>query len=152
MVDIIHRITVKAPVAKVFAALSTAQGVAGWWTRETSGESRPGGNLHVTFRSPSGEALGQMTFELTKLVPNESVHWRFTSGPEEWLGTDVTFNLSRVGDDTLILFGHRNWREAVEFTAHCSMKWATFLLSLRSYAETGAGQPAPDDLKIDDWN
>jgi hypothetical protein len=44
------------------------------------------------------------------------------------------------------------WREAVEFTAHCSMKWATFLLSLRAFVETGNGKPAPDDLKIDNWN
>ena len=36
--------------------------------------------------------------------------------------------------------------------AHCSMKWAAFLLSLRDWVETGAGQPSPDDLKIDNWN
>jgi hypothetical protein len=50
------------------------------------------------------------------------------------------------------VFGHRNWREAVEFTAHCSMKWATFLLSLRELVETGKGRPSPDDRKIDNWN
>ena len=32
------------------------------------------------------------------------------------------------------------------------MKWATFLLSLREYVQTGAGRPSPNDLKIDDWN
>jgi hypothetical protein len=32
------------------------------------------------------------------------------------------------------------------------MKWATFLLSLRQLVETGSGRPAPDDLKIDDFN
>jgi uncharacterized protein YndB with AHSA1/START domain len=63
------------------------------------------------------------------------VHWRIKSGPEEWVGTDVTFELSQVGEDVLVLFGHRNWREAVEFTAHCSMKWATFLLSLKALVE-----------------
>jgi hypothetical protein len=36
--------------------------------------------------------------------------------------------------------------------AHCSMKWATFLLSLRELLETGAGKPSPNDLKIDNWN
>jgi hypothetical protein len=45
---------------------------------------------------------------------------------------------------TVVLFGHRNWREAVEFTAHCSMKWATFLLSLRDRSlKPGKGRPAP---------
>jgi hypothetical protein len=32
------------------------------------------------------------------------------------------------------------------------MKWGTFLLSLKQLIETGKGRPAPDDLKIDNWN
>lgn len=93
-----------------------------------------------------------MAFEMLELNRNEHVVWRFTSGPDEWIGTDVTFALSQQGEYTVVIFGHRNWREAVEFTAHCSMKWATFLLSLRQLAESGVGQPAPEDLKVDDWN
>lgn len=64
----------------------------------------------------------------------------------------MTFDLRQDGENTLIIFGHRNWREAGEFMAHCSMKWATFLLSLRALLETGAGLPSPVDLKIDNWN
>lgn len=152
MVDIIHRIGIKAPVSKVYEALATVDGVAGWWTRETSGDSRVGGTVTTRFRSPDGRELGRMDFDVVRLTPERAVQWRFTSGPEEWVGTDVTFDLSREGDQTLILFGHRNWREAIDFTAHCSMKWATFLLSLRALVETGTGKPAPDDLKIDTWN
>ena len=93
-----------------------------------------------------------MELEVAELIPARSVRWRVKSGPPEWVGTDVTFSLAEEGDQTIVVFGHRNWREAVEFTAHCSMKWATFLLSLRELVETGRGQPAPDDLKIDNWN
>jgi uncharacterized protein YndB with AHSA1/START domain len=152
MVDIIHRIAIKAPVAQVYAALSTVEGVAGWWTRETSGESRLGGSVQMLFRSRAGDELGKMAFDVVELTPNQDVRWRCTSGPAEWIGTDVSFELSQAGEHTLLSFGHQNWREASEFTAHCSMKWATFLLSLRSLVETGEGQPAPDDLKIDNWN
>ena len=151
MFDIIHRIGIKAPASKVQAAISTVTGVAGWWTRETSGESKLASTMQVIFRAKAGEEVGRMKFELTKSTPEEVV-WRFIAGPEEWVGTDVTFGLQQQGDTTVVLFGHRNWREAVEFTAHCSMKWATFLLSLRQLVETGSGQPAPDDLKIDNWN
>jgi len=152
MVDIVHRIGIKAPPSQVYAALSTVEGVAGWWTKETSGDAKLGGVLKVLFRDPAGKEMGQMDFALCKLAPNQEVSWRFTAGPPEWLGTDVTFSLSQEGDTTLVLFGHRNWREPVEFMAHCSMKWAVFLLSLRQLVETGHGQPAPDDLKIDNWN
>lgn len=53
---------------------------------------------------------------------------------------------------TLVFFRHRDWRRISELTAHCSTKWAVFLLSLKSLVETGRGQPSPDDIKIDDWN
>lgn len=151
MADIIHRVAIKAPASKVLEALTTVEGVAGWWTRDTTGESKADGRMNVRFQSPTGAEMGKMEFELAKLDPSE-VRWRFTSGPEEWLGTDVTFHLSQEGEQTLIVFGHRNWREPVEFMAHCSMKWATFLLSLRDLLETGKGKPAPEDLKIDNWN
>src|SRR5262245_1957472 len=152
MVDIIHRVGIKAPVAKVYAALATTEGVAGWWTKETAGVSKPGGTVEVVFSTPAGKRIGGMKMEVVALEPNKKVHWRFTEGPEEWIGSDATFDLSQEGDYTIVLFGHRNWRQAVEFMAHCSMKWATFMMSLKEFVETGQGSPSPDDIKIDNWN
>ena len=90
--------------------------------------------------------------EVKELNPQKDIRWHCLDGPEEWIGTDITFQLSQQDDQTILLFSHSNWREAVEFTAHCSMKWAVFLLSLREYVETGKGKPSPRDLKIDNWN
>ena len=93
-----------------------------------------------------------MRVEVTALDPNKKVHWRVQAGPEEWVGTDVVFTLYQDGDYTIVLFAHKNWREVNEFTSHCSMKWATFMLSLRELAEAGTGHPSPNDVKIDNWN
>lgn len=152
MVDIIHRIGIKAPLSEVYATVTTVEGVAGWWTRETSGATGPGGTVTVVFRHGDGHELGQMEFEVTTPEPNRAARWRFVGGPPEWIGTEVTFDLTEDGEMTVLLFGHRGWQEAVEFTAHCSTKWAVFLLSLRELLETGRGRPAPDDMKIDNWN
>lgn len=149
MADIIHRVGIKAPVSDVFAAVSTVAGVAGWWTKETTGA---GNEIDVRFLTPSGKEIGTMAMEVTEVEPNRKVQWRFKSGPEEWLGTDATFDLYQDGENTILLFGHRNWREPVEFMAHCSMKWATFMLSLKELVETGRGKPSPNDIKIDNWN
>lgn len=158
MFDIIHRIGIKASAADVYAALATVDGVAGWWTRETTGESRVGGVITVRFvdhgidgQGPVTEK-GRMNLAVVRLDPGKEVRWRVDAGPPEWIGTEVTFSLSQADGQTVVIFGHRHWREAVEFTAHCSMKWATFLLSLRALVETGSGRPSPDDLKIDNWN
>jgi uncharacterized protein YndB with AHSA1/START domain len=152
MADIIHRVGIEAPAAKVYDALATVEGVAGWWTREANGDSRVGGRTSFPFYSPTGEHLGTFGMKVLELTPGEKVRWRVEEGPEEWIGTDIEFNLSQADGQTIVLFGHRNWREPVEFMAHCSMKWATFLLSLRELVETGKGRPSPDDLKIDNWN
>lgn len=152
MVNIIHRVGIKAPLEAVYAAVATTEGVAGWWTRETTGISKPGGTIDVEFLTPEGKKIGAMTMEVVALEPNKRVHWRFKAGPEEWIGTDAIFDLKQEGEYTILLFGHRNWREEVEFMGHCSMKWGTFMMSLKQLAETGTGRPSPDDVKIDNWN
>jgi hypothetical protein len=73
-------------------------------------------------------------------------------GPEEWIGTKVSWELKQQEGYTIILFKHQGWREPVEFMHHCSTKWAVFLMSLKSLLETGKGSPDPNDIKIDNWN
>jgi uncharacterized protein YndB with AHSA1/START domain len=70
MVDIIHRIGIKAPATKVYEAVATAQGVAGWWTRDTIGTTTVGGKVSVRFRHKDGKEIGQMDFEMTRLEPD----------------------------------------------------------------------------------
>ncbi|NIF81928.1 SRPBCC domain-containing protein [Comamonas sp. Tr-654] len=152
MVDIIHRIGIRAPISDVFQAISSVAGIAGWWTREISAIAGPEVAMSARFTDQSGRELGKIGFDLIRPEAEHSVRWRFTEGPEEWIGTEATFELSRQDGYTILLFGHRNWRETVEFTAHCSMKWAVFLLSLRALAQTGKGNPSPQDTKIDNWN
>ena len=152
MADILHRIGIKAPVALVYTALTTLEGLGHWWTEEVLGETQVGRKIEFRFSTKLGELLGGMVMEVQELGENKLVRWRCVEGPDEWVGTDITFQLSEQDNQTIVLFGHRNWREAVEATYHCSMKWATFLLSLREYVETGTGKPSPHDLKIDNWN
>ncbi len=152
MVDIIHRIGIRSTARQVYDALSTIKGISHWWTEEVEGEEKIGGKIKFRFRSETGEIKGEMIMEVKALNPDIEIRWSCIAGPDEWIGTDITFQLSQQGDQIIIIFGHRNWREAVEFTAHCSMKWAVFLLSLRDYVETGKGKPSPHDLKIDNWN
>jgi len=152
MKDIIHRVGIKAPASKVYAALSTIDGLSAWWTATTSGSSKVGEVVAFRFSTETGEEIGGFDMEVVELVPEQSVRWRVKEGPAEWVGTDIEFLLSRQDDYTIVMFGHRRWREEVEFMAHCSTKWATFLLSLRDLVEAGKGRPAPHDLRIGNWH
>ncbi|MBX3605979.1 MAG: SRPBCC domain-containing protein [Piscinibacter sp.] len=152
MADIVHRVGIKAPAAQVYAALATVDGLADWWTTATSGRSAVGEVLSFRFSTETGEEIGGFDMDVLELVPEQKVRWRVKAGPPEWVGTDIEFSLSRQDAHTIVLFGHRQWREEVEFFAHCSTKWATFLLSLRDLVETGRGRPAPGDLRIGNWH
>jgi uncharacterized protein YndB with AHSA1/START domain len=152
MFDIVHRIGLKAKPEKVFAALSTIDGLAGWWTDDTEGDAHLGGKIAFSFWSISKVLVGRMVMQVEAETAPSEIRWLCTEGPDDWVGTSITFRLSEQDGQTIVVFGHRNWQAASEAMAHCSMKWAVFLLSLRQYMETGVGRPSPGDLKIDNWN
>ena len=144
-VDILHRMGTTAAREKVYAALTTVDGLAAWWTTDTSGAGD--GDLKFRF----GE-VGGFDMKVIDLQPNELVRWELTDGPAEWVGTTVTFDLAQDGEWTIVRFAHAGWREPVEFMNHCSTKWAIFLMSLKALVETGVGAPHPRDVQISNWH
>ena len=152
MVNIKHRIGIKASSQKVYEALSTINGISKWWTKDTTGKSEIGKTVVVRFHTLDGNEVGSMDFVVQDLKPEAIVKWKFTSGPPEWIGTEVIFDLCQEDNYTIVLFSHNNWAAEVEFKSHCSMKWAIFMLSLKQLIENGEGKPSPNDIKIDNWN
>ncbi|WP_063051001.1 SRPBCC family protein [Nocardia arthritidis] len=147
MVDILHRVGIKSAVADVYAALTTTEGLAGWWTTDTSGKgSDVGGVLEFRF------GAGGFDMRVAELDPGKRVRWEVIDGPEDWVGTQLHWDLAQADDYAIVLFKHQGWKEPVESMHHCSTKWAVFLLSLKSLIETGKGAPEPYDVKIDNWN
>ncbi|TDD96689.1 SRPBCC family protein [Actinomadura rubrisoli] len=147
MADILHRIGVeRSSPEQVYDALTTLDGLSGWWTAQTSGKTGPGDVIEFRFRE------GGFDMKVAGLDPGRLVRWDVVDGPQEWIGTSVQWDLRQDGDYTIVLFKHGDWREPVEFMHHCSTKWATFLMSLKQLLETGEGAPAPRDVKISDWH
>ncbi|XAS69554.1 SRPBCC domain-containing protein [Micrococcaceae bacterium Sec5.7] len=135
-----------ASLDDVYAALTTLEGLSGWWATDTKGQTDVGGILEFRFEP------GGFDMKVLELNPGQSVLWEVTDGPAEWIGTTVRWDLKQEGDYTIVLFAHEGWKEPVEFMYHCSTKWATFLVSLKQLVETGTGAPEPYDLKISDWH
>ncbi|MET7282801.1 SRPBCC domain-containing protein [Kribbella sp. NPDC005582] len=146
MVDILHRVGAVGSVDDIYKTLSTVDGLAAWWTEDTTGDSAVGGVLK--FRFPEG-GFDMLVLESE---PGKVVRWEVVGGPDEWIGTTVRFDLHQEDEFAIIMFGHEGWREQVPFMAHCSTKWATFLMSLKQLVETGAGDPAPNDVRVSNWH
>ncbi|MFF3348840.1 SRPBCC domain-containing protein [Streptomyces sp. NPDC002779] len=146
MVDILHRIGVTSSPDEVYTALTTIDGLAGWWTQDTDGDSAVGGVIRFRF------VPGGFDMKVLEAEPAERVVWEVVDGPPEWIGTRVSFELKREDDFTIVLFRHEGWKEQVEFMHHCSTKWATYLMSLKKLVETGKGEPSPHDVQISNWH
>ena len=145
MPDIRHRVVISAPLKSVYEEVATTKGLSEWWTRGgVRGHSSEGSKVEFYFGSPEPAAV----MEVTRLDPEGHVSWSCIEGADEWVGTTLSFELSHKDDETVVLFTHAGWRDPSEFMAHCSARWAYFLLSLKSLVETGKGTPFPEDLKF----
>ena len=146
MADILHKVGIKSSSPDdVYGALATVEGLRGWWTSDTQGQSKTGGVIQFRF------GAGGFDTKVLELDPARRVLWQVIDGPEEWVGTKISFDLKQNDDWTIVLFKHEGWKEPVEFMHHCSTKWGVFLLSLKSLLETGKGAPWPNEIKLDSW-
>lgn len=126
MADIVHRVQMRAAQEEVFAALAAK-----------------------ALRARNGLAELRLdtvtaTMKVAQFEEGTRVVWQCVDGPPDWIGTDVAFDLASEGDQTIVRFRHRNWRETTDFMGHCSTKWAFLLFDLKSRVET----PEPDDLYV----
>lgn len=144
MVDINHRVGIKSSPEHIYKALTTNEGLATWWTNDVSGAGETGSVIAFRFNG------GGPDFAVMELIPNQTVRWRHSGTmPEAWMGTEICFQLQVEAEQTIIRFTHSGWAEANDFMAHCSTKWAVFLISLKEALETGKGRPFPNDIHID---
>ena len=143
--EINHQIGVKASPEAIYQALTEPKQLAQWWTSDTRGSgTKVGDTLEFRF------GVFCQKFQVKALKPGRLVAWQAPpgQGADEWERTEITFDISPDDQQTYIWFRHSGWRKHSDFHAHCSMKWATFLLSLKYLLETGTGRPAPNELQI----
>lgn len=144
MVNIIHRVGIKGTIDNIYNALTTDNGLSKWWTSTTEGAGKTGSVINFKFNDTV------VLFRVDELQVNKYVKWTHAGDmPNAWCGTEVVFELEETEDQIYVNFTHQKWSEASNFMAHCSTKWAVFLLSLKNAIENDAGQPFPKDIPID---
>jgi uncharacterized protein YndB with AHSA1/START domain len=139
MHDIMHMVKIHASSERVYQAITTADGIRQWWTRDAAVEAKVGAAGEVGFYGR--RFVAKITVE--ELIPTTRVRWKVTNSA--WEGTDIEFNLKADGNDTSLLFAHRGFPRADEGYASATTRWGFYLLSLKRYLEAGNGTPNPDD-------
>jgi uncharacterized protein YndB with AHSA1/START domain len=140
--SICHRLLIEVPVEKVYGALTLQEGLAGWWTPETTAKPEVGSVSRFTF---GPDYFKEMKVE--ELKAYSRVKWLCIKAYEEWIGTTITFELEPHKKGAVLSFHHDGWKEYTNEFSSCSYDWALFLRSLKLLCETGKGLPYPDFRK-----
>jgi uncharacterized protein YndB with AHSA1/START domain len=137
--DIMQLIKIHAPSERVYEAITTADGIRQWWTRDAAIEPKVGAAGEFGFYGK--RFVAKVTVE--ELNPATRVRWKVANSA--WQGNDIEFNLKADGNDTTLLFAHRGFPRADEGLASATTRWGFYLFSLKRYLQTGKGTPNPDD-------
>ena len=140
-----QHLALDAPPATVYAALTEAAGLRGWWTEDCDVERHVGGQLQLRF------GPHHKTLRITELPPNQHVRWHCTAAHlamdelrrrDEWVGTDMLFQLRPLAADrTQLDLEHIGLLPTLACYRLCSDGWQHFLASLQRYLTTGCGTP-----------
>jgi uncharacterized protein YndB with AHSA1/START domain len=137
---IFHCFRIKAEAQKVFEFLTTLDGLAGWWTSDTTGHTYPGGKIRFGF--PNG--FYDMV-KVTEVLKNQQVKWEVVESSfalgHEWIGTEICFELTEDNGITTVRFTHSKWKDITDFFGECNYHWGIYMHSLKSLCETGEGNP-----------
>ena len=129
-------VSIKTDPQTLYAALTTEEGLANWWAKQTTAKAEVGFVNTFTF----GSFVNKM--QVTQLDAPKKVAWRCIDSLAEWVGTTISFDLEQRDQKVLLRFTQAGWPEATDLFAGCTYDWARFLSSLKAYCETGSGMPA----------
>jgi len=145
MQHITHFISISASPERVFWALTTIDGLTGWWTQRARIEEPFGGVLHFEFLPDFNPAM-----ELLQSEQDLYVEWKCVGGHAAWRDHTFLFELRYTPagepgaqpDQTQLLF-----RQTFAFDLDEELygmynhNWGHYLTSLKSLCESGVGQP-----------
>jgi uncharacterized protein YndB with AHSA1/START domain len=136
MPDIYHDFPIRAPLAEVFQAISSAPGLDRWWTLGSSGQPAIGAEYELEFGPEY-----QWQAKVTRCTPNTEFELEMVKCAEDWRGTRVGFELEDKGSHTQVRFRHTGWPECSEHFRVSSCCWAAYLRILRRFLEHGETVP-----------
>jgi uncharacterized protein YndB with AHSA1/START domain len=136
--------TVEQSPTEVFDAINN---VRAWWTGEIEGDSDEVGD-EFSYRYSEVHYSRQ---KVAALVPEKRVVWQVVdahlagpSNPGEWIGTEITFDITPGPDGTAVRFSHLGLSPKFECFDSCSNAWGFFVNgSLQQLILTGKGPASP---------
>jgi uncharacterized protein YndB with AHSA1/START domain len=138
MPDIAIQTDTTADPTAAYTALTTTDGVAGWWTTRNQTSGTVGEVDQMWF--PDAPMAWELRVD--EAVPGKLLARHCVGGPPQWIGTGVQFVLEPAPQGgTTILLDHTGFAQVDEMFRIVTLGWAQMLLHLKQYLDSG--QPAP---------
>jgi uncharacterized protein YndB with AHSA1/START domain len=165
MPNIHQEVLIGASAEIIYNAITSSEGLAGWWTAGVTAKPEIGSVARFPFGPDYFKEM-----KITELKPSRLVKWTCIKGDEEWIGTHLSFELvegtkqsltksrpelqgqielqKNLDKGTLLIFHHDDWREYTPMFAECSYTWGQFMRSIKLFCETDKGTPWPKQHSI----
>jgi uncharacterized protein YndB with AHSA1/START domain len=138
MSSIKDEIRIETTASKAYEALTTQAGYRGWWNKVAEVPDDVGGTARLRFVK-DGSPIN-MQFRIDACEPCTEVRWTCTAHDmPSWVDTTLTWRIAEAGGAVLVSLDHGGWKGAPPEPV--AQGWRHFLGSLKSYLETGTGQP-----------
>jgi uncharacterized protein YndB with AHSA1/START domain len=139
MVTHSHRILINAPKREVFNAITTEEGLRGWYTPTTQGGAGHGEQIKLHFKTKEGP----LHWKIEVTEPGTTVRWECLEGPGSAAGTKAIFHLVEKGEgSTSVDLDHEGKDESDDKLRVCNTMWGVLMSHLKKYAETKNPEPA----------
>jgi hypothetical protein len=127
--------------AVVFKAINNPRA---WWSTEIEGITD---QLNAVWNYQFGDNH-RSKMKVIEVVPDKKIVWlveenyfKNAKDQSEWVGNKITFEISRQGDKTRLVFTQIGLVPGCDCYKSCDWAWTGFIQkSLRSLIETGKGQ------------
>jgi uncharacterized protein YndB with AHSA1/START domain len=132
--EIIHAFDIGASPGDVFRAITSEQGLSGWWTTKVRLDDDL---IHFTFEDPFHPVM-----RVTRRDEAKAVEWALERGHDPWSGSTFSFDLDDRDGKTGVLFRMSYGQELPdEVYGIYNFNWGYYLDSLRLLCEEGKGKP-----------
>jgi uncharacterized protein YndB with AHSA1/START domain len=143
MADIFHDLPIKAPIDRVFAAISTPEGLDTWWSKRSAGTPEQGAEYELSF-GPKYNWRARVI----RCVPPKEFELEFVQADNDWVGSRVGFVLEPRGNAIWLRFSHSGWPSVNEHYRISCNCWAMYLRILRRSLEHGESVPYEQRLDV----
>lgn len=138
MKSIKQEVRIKGSGHQVYEALTLQAGYRAWWNKAGEVPEAVGGEPKLHFVK-DGQPV-EMRFRIDEMKEDAAVRWTCVAHDmPSWVGTTLNWRLAEQGTDVVVSFEHAGWKDAAPEAV--AQGWQHFVGSLKSYVETGTGQP-----------